>query len=278
MIEKLCVYLGAPEPAWIGRTEVPLFVSYGRLRRLKRKMPRSPQRGGWALDSRGFNELREFGEWTISPKQYVMDVIRYDEEIGNLEWAAGQDWMCEPEILACTGLSIAEHQRRTVDNYCRLLDLYADHGPDRDPPFMLTLQGDPDDPSPDSYHRCWDMYEAAGIDVMNVEVVGLGSVCTRQAAKPIGALIASLQARDKESNLPLHGFGVKTDGLIQYSDHLLSADSQAWSFGARKQDFHYEGCAEGHARCTYCLTWALEWRRRLVIKLDDRTRRLDEPN
>jgi hypothetical protein len=30
------------------------------------------------------------------------------------------DWMCEPQILAGTGLSVAEHQRLTLENFLHL--------------------------------------------------------------------------------------------------------------------------------------------------------------
>lgn len=268
MIGDLCFYLGAPEPAWLGRTEVPLFVSYGRLRRLKITLPRSPRNGSWALDSRAFSELKEFGEWTITPERYVADVYRYDTEIGNLTWAAPQDLMCEPEMLERTGLSIPEHQRRTVDNYLRLRDLWAATDSPADSPFMLALQGDPDDPSPDSYHRCWDLYEDAGVDVMNVEVVGLGSVCRRQRSVPIGTLVTSLQARDRENELPLHGFGVKTLGLRRYGHLLGSADSQAWSKHARDNNIKHPDCTMGHQVCNYCLAYALHWRGQLLTRLE----------
>jgi hypothetical protein len=53
-------------------------------------------------------------------------VRRYRDEIGSLDWAAPQDWMCEPFILAKTGLSVREHLRRTVADYLRLTELAPD--------------------------------------------------------------------------------------------------------------------------------------------------------
>jgi hypothetical protein len=52
-------------------------------------------------------------------------VRRYRDEIGCLDWAAPQDWMCEPFILAKTGLSVREY-RRTVASYLRLTELAPD--------------------------------------------------------------------------------------------------------------------------------------------------------
>ena len=55
---------------------------------------RCPVRGAWALDSGGFQELNLHGEWTVSVRQYVAEVRRYVQEIGNDRFAATQDWLC----------------------------------------------------------------------------------------------------------------------------------------------------------------------------------------
>lgn len=264
---KPYIYLGAPEPAWIGRTTIPLFVSYGRLRRLKHKLPRSPKLGTWALDSRGFSELRQHGRWTITPEQYVADVLRYDTEIGNLSWAAQQDMMCEDEILAVTGLTELEHQRFTVANYSQLVRLWDQAvGFERENPFMLVLQGS-DEPS---YHRCWDMFEDAGVDVSNVPVIGVGSVCTRQSTGEIRDIMGSLRARDPE--LPIHAFGVKSDGLKLYGDLVDSIDSQAWSRAARYEHTRHPDCTAAHADCSYCLVQARQWWNDMVDRYGDQER------
>lgn len=56
------------------------------------------------------------GRWTLSPRDYVKEVRRFRDEIGNLAWAAPQDWMCEPHMIARTGLSLDAHQLLTVQN------------------------------------------------------------------------------------------------------------------------------------------------------------------
>ncbi len=71
----------------------------------------------WALDSGGFTELALHGAWRTSAAEYVEAVARYSEEIGRLQWAAPMDWMCEPSMLSSTGLTVREHQERTVANY-----------------------------------------------------------------------------------------------------------------------------------------------------------------
>ena len=86
-------YLGTHEPAWLKRLEIPLFISRVRLARRK-SFPQAL--GKWALDSGGFTQLHKHGGCDLSVAVYVGEVRRYADEIGNLDWVAPQDWMCEP--------------------------------------------------------------------------------------------------------------------------------------------------------------------------------------
>lgn len=243
-------YLGTHQPHWLATADVPLFVSHRRLAGRK-TLPRAIEH--WALDSGGFSELSLYDEWRTTPGEYVAAVRRYDEEIGELGWAAPQDWMCEPFMTAKTGLSVLDHQRRTVANFLELQELW---GNDATSPFMPVLQGW----ERDDYLRCHDLYGEAGVDLTAYPVVGLGSVCRRQASGAIGAVVAALRQRDP--GLPLHGFGVKLGGLRAYGHLLHTADSMAWSFEARRHD-PLPDCT-GHKNCANCLTYALAWRERVV--------------
>lgn len=196
----------------------------------------------WVLDSGGYSELSMFGRWVTTPAAYLDAVATYQAEIGLLEWAAPQDWMCEPWVMEKTGLSVREHQERTVNNY---LELKASGLP-----FIPVLQGY----GLDDYLACVEMYESAGVDLEAEPIVGLGTMCRRQETKEAEAIIYALQP------LRLHGFGCKADGLRRYGDLLTSADSMAWSFEARKRR---PGCA-GKASCANCLHYALEWRGRTL--------------
>ena len=89
-------YLGTHQPAWLARLDVPLFVSHRRLRD-RHRLPRT--RAGWALDSGGFTALALHGGWRTTPAAYAAAVARYANEVGQLEWAAPQDWMVEPSII-----------------------------------------------------------------------------------------------------------------------------------------------------------------------------------
>ena len=208
--------------------------------------------GPWALDSGGFTELTLHGRWQTSPTEYVDAVTRYDEEIGRLGWAAPMDWMCEPSVLASTGLSVAEHQARTVENYCLLRQLAPGL------PFIPVLQGW----TLGDYLACVDRYQTAGVALATLPLVGVGSVCRRQHTSQIGAIITELAV----GGLRLHGFGVKRRGLARYGPLLASADSLAWSAHARRRPARL-GCV-GHRNCANCLAYALAWRELVLADLD----------
>lgn len=249
-------YLGTHEPSWLARPEfggswpTPLFVSHRRLIRYK-TLPRA--RTPWALDSGGFTELSMHGEWTVHPVDYAKAVRRYHDQIGCMEWAAPQDWMCEPWILAKTGLTVQDHQLRTVANY---LDLMYE-----DPclPWVPVLQGW----TLDDYLRCVDLYEIAGVDLTVEPLVGLGSVCRRQNTD---AAVDIIRALNKRGINRLHGFGFKTTGLRAAHQLLESSDSMAWSFHARRNP-PLSGCM--HKSCANCPRFAVQWRRRLMTSLPD---------
>lgn len=236
--------LGSHIPSWLSKVDIPLFISHRRLRRYK-TLPKATTR--WSLDSGGFSELSLYGKWTLAPIDYVQAVRRYRDEIGLLDWAAPQDWMCEPVMIATTGLSIREHQYRTVENFLLLRQMAPDL------PFVPVLQGW----HLNDYLACVDMYRQAGIDLCKERIVGLGSVCRRQATDDIGRIAENMHDR----RLRLHGFGVKSAGLAKYSQYLASADSMAWSFRGR----HVKPCTHGTAMSeANCVEFALEWRQRTL--------------
>lgn len=248
-------YLGTHETSWLGKLDVPLFVSHRRLAKRK-TFPRA--RVGWALDSGGFTELDKRCRWEVTPQQYVTAVRRYSEEVGLLEWAAPQDWMCEDHILARTGYDVFTHRLLTVTNYIDLRSLAPDL------PFVPVLQGY----TVDDYLRCADMYDALGVDLTAERVVGVGSVCRRQATREIEGLMLALSTL----GLQLHGFGVKIEGLTIYGDLLASSDSLAWSATARRQRIRLPGCT--HQTCANCDRYALRWRERVLVECGGRQQHL----
>lgn len=241
-------YLGTHQPGWLGHFNEPMFVSDRRLREYKRP-PRAV--GPWALDSGGFTELSMHGTWADGPtvQEYADRVRRYQRIIGNLQWAAPQDWMCEGFILAKTGLTVTEHQWRTIDN---LVDLRA-YAPDL--PFIPVLQGQ----TIDDYLRHVDLYRAVGYDLTQEPLVGVGSVCRRQAEDEAGEIFQALHDAGLHH---LHGFGLKKRGVAKFGHLLDSADSLAWSFDARRRP-RMEQCQE-HKNCANCPRFAFAWRQQLL--------------
>src|SRR5262245_23954240 len=199
-------------PSWLAQLGVPLFVSHRRLA-VMRSLPLAA--ACWALDSGGFSELSLHGAWQTTPAAYARAVVRYRDEIGSLAWAAPQDWMCEPPILAKTGRSVVFHQAATVASVLELRERIG-------PLVIPVLQGwDLAD-----YVACLERYRDEGLDLATEPVVGLGSICRRQGSRAIAAIVSEVAGY----GIALHGFGIKTKGLAAYACKLVSADSMAWSY------------------------------------------------
>lgn len=240
-------YLGTHRPPWLRRCGVPLFVSH---RTLKKSKKRGAAVAPWALDSGGFTELSTFGEWRTTAAEYVEAVEDYAENIGLLDWAAPRDWMCEPWIIAETGRTVTEHQHLTCEDFLNLRSM-------TDAPIIPVIQGW----EQRDYEAHVAMYrDEYGVDLTSEPTVGIGSVCRREASDDIARILAHMAGL----GLRLHGFGVKKGGLAKASPYLVSADSMAWSFGAR-----YEPPLPGHEHktCANCMEFALRWRDQIVTTL-----------
>lgn len=249
--EKACAEVPDEMVAsWVATSGIPLFISRRQLEK-RRKLPRA--RARWALDSGGFTELTKFGRWELTAREYVALVRRFRDEVGNLDWAAPMDWMCEVEQLHRTWLSVPQHVERTVNNFLELRSLAPDL------PIIPVLQG----LRMEDYAVCLRLYEKAGVDLRKEKAVGLGSVCRRQASDEVVEFAEEMS----KYGLRLHGFGFKIEGLKKAQNFFVSADSMAWSYGARRSE-EYEGhCPEGKNSCSNCLHEALDWRRKLLSNL-----------
>lgn len=271
-------YLGTHMEYWLGPTErhpfeslpdgIPLFVSRNQL--FGRKSLPVCTRRTWALDSGGFTELQQYGGWRTSPEKYAAEVRRFRDEIGGMDYAAPQDWMCEDSVInggtfgrlhfVGTRLSVEEHQRLTVENFLELRSIAPDL------PFFPVLQGY----EQAEYLQCAEMYDKAGVDLSAESVVGVGSVCRRQGRKEIADLFEVLWG----AGIPrLHGFGVKRDGIAQLAVTLarvrtarptlgadLRMDSLVWSDEARRRPplpdcVRHWGKAKNCANCALYATW-----------------------
>ena len=228
-------------PGWLRSAGVPLFISHRRLRNYK-TLPVAITR--WALDSGGFTEISMNGRWTISPVEYAESIDRYTEEVGMLDWAAPQDWMCEPQMLDKTGLTIEQHQRLSVQSVCELRSLTTN-------PVIPVLQGW----RIADYVNHVSMYEEAGVNLFDEPVVGVGSICRRQSTREAAEIARQLIP------LRLHAFGAKGDALALYGSKLFSCDSMARSFAGRMRP---DPACEKKS-CANCLHYALAWRGQLLV-------------
>jgi hypothetical protein len=191
------------------------------------------------------------GRWVLNTHTYAAEVAQLAADVGGLDFAAPQDWMCEPSMLAKTGLKVLEHQQRSVWNLIELRSLAPEI------PWIPVLQGW----TLADYLYCVELYELAGIRLADEPLVGVGTVCRRQHTAEGAGIIKSLA----DLGFRLHGFGFKMQGLASCHRHLFSSDSMAWSLNARKSP-PLDGCT--HKSCATCMRWALRWHENLVQKLN----------
>lgn len=205
-------------------------ISVNRLR--PRIAPLNEPAAGWMMDSGAFTELTTHGKYRHSAADYAREAARWVSP--KLLVVVAQDYMCEPFVLAKTGLTLEDHQRLTIERYDQLVEAWEairiERGAGSDwPPIMPVLQGW----TAADYVRHIDMY---GDRLTPGMWVGVGSVCKRQGSVEIieGILYAIARRRP---DLKLHGFGVKLTALRSPMVRLLlaTADSMAWSYSARKQ-------------------------------------------
>lgn len=259
-------YLGSHRPRWLEDPfSPPLFISAHTLAAYRRRGDDFPKaQARYAIDSGGFTELRDHGTWTTDPDTYGGMIYRFIDDIGRPpDFVSPQDWMCEPVVIAGgvlngqryvgTGLTVALHQELTVENLVYLRAEFPHV------PWLPVLQGW----TVDEYLSHADQYAAAGIDLADEPLVGLGSVCRRASTAAIGALISVFHGRGYR----LHVFGGKTDALRAFGHMVASADSQGWSFRARIENIRLEGC-EHRGPCNNCRRYALRWRAGVLDALD----------
>lgn len=231
-------------------------------RTLIRMVSRPRALAPWFRDSGGFTQLQMYGSWEDVPvERFIAEARRDSEEIGQMEYCAPQDWMCEPIIISGgkigplvfvgTGLSVIEHQHRTVDNYRDLVQKAPDL------PWVPVLQGW----TLDDYLRCFDLYDRAGIDLTILPRVGVGTICRRQGTDESALILKRLESE----GLRLHAFGLKGTGIPNVAPFLASSDSLAWSYAARRAA-PLPACAErlaktgkGHKNCANCWEYARQW-------------------
>lgn len=235
-------YLGTDAPNFVELVNIPWFVSVKRVIRRK-----SVVLGDWIMDSGGFSQIADHGKYVISEQEYL-EIIDFQQP----KLAFCQDWMCEPTMLEKTGLTIKEHQERTLENYL-LLSSFNDK-------IRPVLQGW----DTSEYIAHLRLYKKANVNIN--QLFGVGSICSRNG-KPgiIKDILSSI--KNEDSRIALHGFGIKTGSLALCSNLLWSADSMAWSFTGRNTKPWCKYCEKKN--CSHCLEYALLWRRKVLNQLDN---------
>lgn len=250
-------YLGTHCPNHVAEAEGDWFLS--RYRLFKRKSLPRPLSGHVVVDVGGFTALDNDGDYPITDREWAAEARRYHQEMGGVDWFPPRDWMCEPWIVNKTGLSVREHQTRTLHSYLDLVQIAPDL------PWAPVLQGW----EVGDYERHVDLYLDHGVSLIQQPIVGVGSVCRRQNTSEAEAIFRRLAG----FGLRLHGFGVKVSGLRRYADQLSSADSMAWSFDARRAP-PLEGCTS-HKNCANCIRYALRWRDQVLASVADAARQVE---
>jgi hypothetical protein len=209
------------QEAWLGKAWGPVLIEAGRF---EASWPRKHRKVGMYLSEpreATFSMIRDHGCWIRTAAEHVAFTRRAMAALRTVKHVATMDWMCEPVMIARTGLSVIEHQRRTIESFIRLRHMAPEV------PWLPTLQGH----TIDDYLRCIDMFEAAGVDLEAEPLIGLGSVCRRSGTLELVAVIAAILRY--RPGLRLHGFGVKSTGTLLSCLDLRSVDSEAWSTRGR---------------------------------------------
>lgn len=210
-------YVGLHQPSDARHVD-RCMVSYARLRGRRSDFPAR----AWMLDSGAFSELTRHGAYRDAPEVYARAVGRW-AGCGQLQAAVSQDWMCESFVLAATGLSLADHQRLTIERYDALRALV--------PPsihLMPVIQGY----LPQQYATHVTAY---GDRLRPGMWAGVGSVCKRNG-RPGDAAAVLRAVHQARPDLRFHAFGLKLTALesAEVRGLLHSADSMAWSYAARR--------------------------------------------
>ncbi len=197
------------------------FVSVNRLRGRKSHFAV----GDWIMDSGAFTTIATHGGYPHPVSEYAAEIRRW-KGCGNLLAAVAQDYMCEAHMLAKTGLTIADHQRLTIERYDALL------AEDTGVYILPVLQAY----EPSGYVSHVRQY---GDRLAHGAWVGVGSICKRNGdPKAIERVLLAIKT--ERPDLRLHGFGLKStalgSGLVR--ELLHTADSMAWSFAARTARHH----------------------------------------
>lgn len=211
------------------------------------------------MDSGAFSEISINGKYTYSVDEYLGFVQLHQPSL-----FFNMDYMCEPFVLAKTGLTVKQHQQMTVDNQIKIMDRLDKY--DIKGQFAGCIQGW----KVEDYLTMIDQLKAHGLITHRM---GVGSICRRNSENDI---IKVLEAVKHElPSVDLHAFGAKNKILSfpPVHDYVYSSDSMGWSYDGRRVD--KKPCAQCYRHCLNCAnchTYMMMWYNRLM-QVHDETRK-----
>jgi len=227
---------------------IPIMVSDLRLKRVRR-LKRAA--GPVMIDSGSFT-IHDSGQQFDPADVYVERIRGYMQALGGVVAVSTYGRMCEPWILEKTGSTVERNQLLTAQSY---LDM-RQAGPEI--PWLPEIQGW----VIEDYHECIDLYESMGVDLTSLPAVGVGTICRREGTAEAQEIISSVADR----GIKVHAFGAKTDGIQRNHANITSADSFAWSYGARKRT---RECPHGVVKWERnCPHYLMDWRDRVLEGLE----------
>jgi hypothetical protein len=187
----------------------------------------------WMMDSGAFSQVTKYGDFIISPEEYVRIAVRF-QDCGDLACIVTQDYMCEPDVIKMLQdmgkqASVRIHQRKTVERYFEVLTEAKKQG--LKVPVMPVLQGW----EVEDYLYHFAMYEEARMELgiySPYEWIGIGSTCKRNKNPEVVSDILDILDYNHGplSDYKIHLFGYKTTGLRcdKIKDRIYSSDSFAY--------------------------------------------------
>jgi hypothetical protein len=236
-LSSLMLYVRAFNPIWIETATVPVVVQADRLFGRK-KWPRAQV--PWGLDSGSLARKASIID-QVDQRQYGQLATFVHNQVGQLQWAAVQDWPCEDEALKQTGMSVNMHQNRTVWSYLDLREKFPDV------PWMPILHGR----TREDYFDHMGIWDKHGVDIQAALVVGVGSICKRDPLT-----VARILRLVSRNHIAAHAFGADIRAIK--TAPMLSCDSWAWQVKARYNRIRLPGCTK-HQVCSNCLRYATQW-------------------
>lgn len=168
----------------------------------------------------GYSILMKDKEYPAEFFEKYESVIRELREVfpRSRIWYVPPDYPCERKILGFKE-SLKERVEKTISNPLKFTKL------DLDVEWLIPIQGW----VLSDYIYCIDRYQEEGI---NLEKVGVGTVCKRRRRKPIITVLRGI--KNKLPEAWIHAFGLTKRFLWETFDYIDSFDTASYNLGRLK--------------------------------------------